>query len=98
VKSKSNPRIGSDFDGFLRDEGIHDEVLAAALKKTLALKFADQMKARGVTITSLAKKLGTSRAVVHRVLDADNTSLTLNTLARTASALGCRVKLDIIAA
>jgi DNA-binding Xre family transcriptional regulator len=98
MKSKKNPRIGSDLDDFLREEGIYEEVVAAALKKTVAIKFGRQMRNKGMSVASLAKRLGTSRAVVHRVLDAKNTSLTLHTLARTASALGCQVRLEIVAA
>ncbi len=41
---------------------------------------------------------GTSRAALNRVLDEDNTSITLTTLSRTAAALGCRLNLEIVAA
>ena len=69
-----------------------------ALKKVIAVALAKQMKRNKVTVSGLASRLGTSRAALNRVLDEENTSITLTTLSRTASALGCRVKLDIIAA
>ena len=56
------------------------------------------MERKGLTVSELAEKLGTSRAAVNRVLDAGNTSLTLTTLSRAAAALGCRVNLQIVAA
>jgi antitoxin HicB len=97
VKSKINPHIGGNFDDFLREEGIYEEVEAAALKKAIASALARQMKRRRVTVSGLAAALGTSRAAVKRVLDDRNTSITLTTISRAASALGCRVKLEIVA-
>ncbi len=95
---KNNPHIGSDFDDFLREEGIYEEVEAGALKKVIAAALSKQMKRRRISVSKLAHELGTSRAAIGRILDRDNTSITLNTISRTASALGCRVKLEIIAA
>jgi antitoxin HicB len=69
-----------------------------ALKKVIATAFTKQMKWRKVSVSRLATQLGTSRGALNRVLDSENTAITLNTLSRTAAALGCRVKLDIIAA
>lgn len=98
MKLKSNPHIGSDFDDFLREEGIYEVVEAGALKKVIAAALSKQMKRRRISVSKLAHELGTSRAAIGRILDRDNTSITLNTISRTASALGCRVKLEIIAA
>lgn len=98
MKSKNNPHVGSSFDDFLREEGIYEEVDAAALKKVIAMALARQMKRRHVSISKLAGKLGTSRAAVNRVLDQENTSITLTTLSRMATALGCKVRLEIVAA
>ena len=98
MSRRKNPHHGSDLEDFLHEEGIFDEVQAMALKKVIAAALAKQMKRRRVTVSRLSSVLGTSRAALCRVLDEENTSITLNTLSRTASALGCRVKLDIIAA
>jgi DNA-binding Xre family transcriptional regulator len=98
VKSKNNPHIGSNFDDFLREEGIYEEVEAAALKKVIASALTRQMKRRHISVSRLAAVLGTSRAAVNRVLDDQNTSITLTTISRTASVLGCKVKLEIVAA
>ena len=95
MKSKNNPHIGNDFDDFLREEGLYEEVEAAALKKVIASAMAQQMKRRQISVSRLASALGTSRAAVNRILDAQNTSITLATISRTASALGCKVKLSL---
>jgi hypothetical protein len=42
MKNK-NPHAGSDFDDFLEEEGIFDEVEARALKRALALSVQDLM-------------------------------------------------------
>ena len=98
MKSKNNPHVGSNFDDFLREEGIYEEVEAAALKKVIAMALTRQMKRRHVSVSKLAGALGTSRAAIARVLDEHNTSITLTTLSRTATALGCKVRMEIVAA
>ncbi|MFZ5493876.1 MAG: helix-turn-helix domain-containing protein [Verrucomicrobiota bacterium] len=97
MSTSKNIHHGGDFTKFLRDEGIYEEVEAAAIKKVISAALAKQMERRGVTVSELAEKLGTSRAALNRVLDEDNTSITLTTLSRTAAALGCRVNLEIVA-
>ena len=98
MSTKKNIHHGSDFTKFLREESVYEEVEAAAIKKVISVALAKQMERRGVTVSELAEKLGTSRAAVNRVLDEENTSITLNTLSRAAGALGCRVNLEIVAA
>lgn len=81
---------------YLREEGIYSDVEATALKRVIATTLTHRMERLDLSVSELAKMLGTSRAAVNRVLDPLNTSLTLNTLVRIAAALGCRVKLDIV--
>jgi hypothetical protein len=37
MAKKNNPCIGSDFDNFLKEEGLYAEVNAGAAKKLLAI-------------------------------------------------------------
>jgi DNA-binding Xre family transcriptional regulator len=85
---KKNPHIGSTLDTFLKKEGIYTEVMLRAMKSMLAWQVAELMKKRRVTKSQMAKRMRTSRAAVDRLLDADNTSVTLQTLGRAAAALG----------
>ncbi|MBX3739115.1 MAG: XRE family transcriptional regulator [Candidatus Didemnitutus sp.] len=80
----------------LREEGIYSDVEATALKRVIATTLMHRMERLDMSVSELARALGTSRAAVNRVLDPLNTSLTLNTLTRLAAALGCRVKLEIV--
>ena len=89
--------IGSDFDDFLKEEGIYELSTAAALKKVLAMQIEAEMKAQHLTKTSMAKRMHTSRAALNRLLDDSDTSLTLTTLASAASALGKGVKIELVA-
>lgn len=83
-----NQHTGSNFDDFLEQEGIIEEVSAKAHKRLLALQLADIMQEKSITKTSLAKKLNTSSSQVDRILDPDNTSITIEVLERVAHAVG----------
>lgn len=81
---------------YLREEGIYGDVEASAMKHAIAAALAQRMEKLDLSVTELAKTLGTSRAAVNRILDPLNTSLTLSSLARTAAALGCRVRIEVV--
>lgn len=87
---------GSDFDDFLREEGILDEVNEAARKRIVAFQIEQEMLARKLTKMSLAQQLGTSRAQLDRVLDPNNTSITLNTLLKLAKIFGKQLELKFV--
>jgi DNA-binding Xre family transcriptional regulator len=90
-----NKNIGSDFDDFLMDEGMLEEVTAVAVKRVIAWQIEQEMLAQKITKTAMAKKMRTSRASLNRLLDENDTSLTLTTLAGAAAALGRRIKLEL---
>jgi antitoxin HicB len=89
-----NLHIGSDFDQFLQKEGIDEEVTAAALKRVIAWQLNKVMKSKRITKTEMASRMHTSRAVVNRLLDEDDTSVTLATLARASLAIGVPLKIE----
>jgi antitoxin HicB len=97
-KKSKNPHDGSTLDDFLQEEGILEEVQAAALKRVMALTIADLMEEKAIKKTTLAKRMHTSRAALDRLLDPSNTSVTLATLTRAAAALGRRVKIELVPA
>ncbi|MBI5878082.1 MAG: XRE family transcriptional regulator [Chloroflexi bacterium] len=88
-------RLGSNFDDFLREEGLLDEARAVAAKRVIAFQIAQEMKRRKITKSALASKMKTSRAVLDRLLDPTNTSVTLNTLERAANALDRRLNVRL---
>lgn len=92
---KRNVHVGSDFDEFLRGEGLYDEAQAVAVKRVLAFQLERDMKKARLTKTAMAKRMGTTRAQLDRLLNPDNPSTTLATLVRAAGALGKRVKISL---
>jgi len=87
--------IGSNFDDFLKEEGMHEEVTAAAMKRVIAWQFAQAMKDQKVSKTEMAARMHTSRMVVNRLLDESDTSVTLATLARASVALGTPLRFEL---
>lgn len=83
-----NPYSGSRFDDFLAEEGILDEVTARAHKRLLALQLQDAMNEVQINKSELASRLQTSRSQLDRLLDPDNTAVTLDSLERLARAVG----------
>jgi predicted XRE-type DNA-binding protein len=82
---------GSTFDSFLDKEGIREEVEAVAIKRVLAWQLEQAMQERRKTKQAMAKQLHTSRSQLDRLLDPQNVSVTLDTIARAARALGKRL-------
>ena len=92
---KSAGRIGSSFDDYLDHEGIRDEVEDLALKEIIADQLKSAMRESGITKTSMAARMGTSRRQLDRLLDPHNQSVTLLTLRRAASALGRSLRVEL---
>jgi DNA-binding Xre family transcriptional regulator len=88
-------RIGSNFDEFLRDEQLLDDVEATAIKRVIAFQIAQEMKRRKLTKMEMASRMKTSRAALERLLDPTNPSVTLSTLERAASALGKKLRVEL---
>lgn len=88
IADTKNPRSGSSFDSFLHEQGLYEEVQAAALKRVVAEQLLDGMLRIGLTKAALARKMTTSRAHVNRVLDPEAASIQIDTLVRAAAAIG----------
>ena len=94
----SNSHIGSSFDDFLDEENLLTQVNEIAIKRVIAWQIQQEIEAKQMTKTGVAKAMGTSRAAVERLLDPDNTSVTLNTLDLAARVLGKRIKIELVEA
>jgi len=96
-KRKSHPRLGSRLEDFLRDDGRLEEATAIAIKRVLAWEIQRAMQAAGVSQAEMARRMKTSRAVVRRLLDDKDPSVTLATISRAALALGKQVEFKLAA-
>lgn len=92
---KRNIHVGADFDDFLREEKLFDETQAIAVKRVLAFQLEQGMKKSRLTKSEMAKRMGTTRAQLDRLLNPENSSTTLTTVVKAASALGKRVKISL---
>ncbi len=86
---------GSTFDSFLEEEGIREEVEAVAVKRVISWQLAEAMRKKRTTKQALAKELRTSRSQLDRLLDPENTAVSLDTISRAAKALGKRLIIRI---
>lgn len=93
-----NKYRGSSLQDFLKEDGLLEEVEVAALKRALALKVADLMDQQDLNKTKMAVEMRTSRAAINRILDPENTSVTLTTLNKVARSLGRKLKIELIPA
>jgi len=88
---KQTDDSGSTFDSFLDEEGIREDVEATAIKRVLAWQLERAMREQQKTKQEMAKQLRTSRSQLDRLLDPRNISVTLDSIARAARALGKRL-------
>ncbi|MEQ1887958.1 MAG: helix-turn-helix transcriptional regulator [Alphaproteobacteria bacterium] len=88
--------VGSSFEDFLSNDGLLEECRAGAIKFMLAAELQKAMQQQHISKSEMAKRLQTSRTGIDRLLDPNNTSVTLNTLARVATVLGKRIEFALV--
>lgn len=86
--------IGSTLESLFEETGELEEVRARAIKRALVYAAARQMEEKGINKKRLATLLETSRSQVDRILDEDDTSITLGTIVRLAAVLEIEASLD----
>jgi transcriptional regulator with XRE-family HTH domain len=93
---QKNPNIGTSLDTLLQRDGTRDEVHDLAQKRVIAWQLEQAAKDAGVAKAELARRMGTSRAQVDRILDPVNNKVQLDTLQRAARALGRRLEMVLV--
>jgi DNA-binding Xre family transcriptional regulator len=99
VSTRQKPAFdhsGSSFDSFLEEEGILEEVEAVAIKRVIAWQLAEAMRASKVSKKAMAERIGTSRSQLDRLLDPENSSVHLQTIAKAARAIGKRLRVEMV--
>jgi antitoxin HicB len=87
--------IGSDFDDFLRQDGLLAECEAGALRRVVTWQITQEMKRRRISRTTLASRMKTSRTTLDRLFTEEETPVTLQLLERAALALGRKLKVEL---
>jgi len=87
--------VGSSFDDFLKEDDLLEEATAVAIKRVIAHQLLALMEEQELTKAEMARRMGTSRAALDRLLDPDNPSVTLQTLQSAATAVGGRLRIQL---
>lgn len=95
MSHKKNIHTGSSFSDFLEDEGIELEVAARATKRTFVHQLEKRMATAKATKSKLRKIFG-SPTTTTRLFDEDYTSLSLDTMSKAASAVGCDLHIAFV--
>ncbi len=95
MSQNPNPHVGSSFDEFLAEEGLLELCEEQAIKELLAEQIERAMVEQGLTRTAMAARMQTSRAALNRLLDPNNSSVTLHTLQKAAQVVGKRLRLEL---
>ena len=66
-----------------------------AIKRALAYQVKELTKEQNLSKTEMSRRMKTSRALLERLLDPGNQSVTLQTLDRAARALGKRLQISL---
>lgn len=88
--------VGQEFEDFLQEEGIYEQVQLNALKKTLAHQIKAMMEERGIPKTEMASRMNTSRSSLDRLLNENSYNVTIGTISKAATVLGKRIELSLI--
>lgn len=97
MSTQINPACaGEAFDDFLKEQGMYEEAHAQAVKSFIAWQLAEEMKRQGLSKVAMAKRMGTSRSSLDRLLDPENDALALSTLARAANVLGKELEVRLV--
>ena len=92
---KTNKHRGSSFDDFLRQQAMFGAVQAAAVKRALSEAVAEAMEEAKISKVEMARRMGTSRSQLDRVLDPTYTAVQLDTLIKAASAIGRDLRISL---
>ncbi len=87
--------LGSDFDDFLKQDGLLAACEAGALKRVVAWQIEQEMKRRRISRAKLASRMKTSPAKLDRLFAPDKSSVTLQLLEKAALALGRKLKVEL---
>jgi antitoxin HicB len=91
-----NKHIGSSLDDLLKETGDFTETTTIAVKRVIAWQITQKMESEQITKTHMAEMMDTSRSSLDRLLNPDNTSVTLHTLDNAAKAIGKSLRIALV--
>lgn len=94
-RKNENIHAGSCFDDFLKEEGIFQHCQEVGAKYAFVMQLQDEMEKQNITKEEFAKRIGTSRSALGRLLD-PNQSSNIRSLVNAATAVGKHVKISMV--
>lgn len=87
---KPSKAVGRSFDSWVAEQGdgFKAEVIAGAMKREFVMKLRAMMKDRGLGVNQLQRMLGTGPSQVQRLLDPEDISISLKSIAKLLAVLG----------
>ena len=95
MAKRRNKHVGSSFDEFLRTEGLYEEVTTIAWKLVLPWEVSEAMRKGRISKSEMAKRMGTSRSQLERLLHPENPHVLLETVQKAATAVGKRLTIAL---
>ena len=95
IKAMKQEHIGSDFDDFLKQDGLLAQCEAGALKRVVAWQIHLEMKRRNISRAKLARRMKINRATLDHLFSESESSVTLQLLEQAALALGRKLKIEL---
>ncbi len=92
----TNPHSGSDFDEFLREDGLYERVTEGAVLRVVAWQLNQEMKANGLSKVEMAARMNTSRSQLDRILSGQDENVGIQTIGRAARAVGKKLVVELI--
>jgi antitoxin HicB len=96
MQKTENAHRGSTLDSFLHEEGIYHQVTTAAVLEVFVEEAREEMERQKRSQSWLARKMGTSRAVLSRLFQPKPAGVTVSTLVRFADALDKDIRIELI--
>ena len=93
---KNNIYIENRFDDSLSEGQILDYASVIETKRMIAKQISEGMSSLHLNKTTMALKMHSSRPSLDRLLDEKDTRLTLTTLVYAATALGKKIKIELV--
>jgi DNA-binding Xre family transcriptional regulator len=91
-----NPHSGSDFDDFLREEGLYERVTEGAILRVVAWQLKHEMAAKGISKVEMAARMNTSRSQLDRILNGDDENIGIETIGKAAKAVGKKLVVELV--
>ena len=89
-------RAKDELEEMFEELGELADVRALTMKKLLSDALQKAMKTQKITAAEMARRMGTSRPTVYRLLDPTERGATLDTLERASRALGLDLEIRLV--